>query len=76
MPLLHDPHATTTRVAFPTKAGLQDITDPYFRSFDMRFADYWRFKEWEREFDEYVKHDNLPALELVRLPRDHFGNFS
>jgi len=64
------------RVAFPTNPRLQDITDPYFRSFDMRFADYWRFKEWEREFDDYAKHDNLPSLELLRLPHDHFGSFS
>ena len=76
VPLLHDPAATGVRVAFPTNPRLQEITDPYFRSFDMRFADYWRFKEWEREFDEYVKHDNLPNLELLRLPHDHFGNFS
>jgi YVTN family beta-propeller protein len=75
LPLLHAPHETQTRVAFPTNPRLQDITDPYFRSFDMRFADYWRFKEWEREFDGYVKNDNFPTLELVRLPRDHFGNF-
>jgi YVTN family beta-propeller protein len=76
LPLLHDPAAAGLRVAFPTNPRLQDITDPYFRSFDMRFADYWRFKEWEREFDDYVKHDNLPNLELLRLPHDHFGNFS
>ena len=76
VPLLHDPAATGVRVAFPTNPRLQDITDPYFRSFDMRFADYWRFKEWEREFDEFVKHDNLPSLELLRLPHDHFGNFA
>ncbi|HMC31687.1 MAG TPA: hypothetical protein VKL99_12695, partial [Candidatus Angelobacter sp.] len=44
--------------------------------FDMRFADYWRFKEWEREFDGYVQQGNLPSLELLRLPHDHFGNFS
>ena len=76
VPLLHDPAATGVRVAFPTNPRLQDITDPYFRSFDMRFADYWRFKEWEREFDEYVKHDNLPNLELLRLCHYHFGNLS
>ncbi len=76
VPLLHDPAATGVRVAFPTNPRLQDITDPYFRSFDMRFADFWRFKEWEREFDEYVKRDNLPNLELLRLCHDHFGNFS
>jgi len=76
VPLLHDPAAAGVRVAFPTNPRLQDITDPYFRSFDMRFADYWRFKEWEREFDEYVKRDNLPNLELLRICHDHFGNFS
>jgi DNA-binding beta-propeller fold protein YncE len=75
VPLLHDPAAAGVRVAFPANPRLQEITDPYFRSFDMRFADYWRFKEWEREFDDFVKHDNLPNLELLRLPHDHFGNF-
>jgi DNA-binding beta-propeller fold protein YncE len=75
VPLLHDPHVSGTRVAFPTKQALESITDPYFRSFDMRFADYWRFKEWEREFDAYAQQDKLPRLELLRLPHDHFGNF-
>jgi YVTN family beta-propeller protein len=75
LPLLHDPAASGVRIAVPTNPRLYDITDPYFRSFDMRFADYWRFKEWEREFDEYVRRDNLPNLELLRLPHDHFGNF-
>ena len=70
------PRPQAYALRFPRIHGLQDITDPYFRSFDMRFADYWRFKEWEREFDEYVKHDNLPNLELLRLCHDHFGNFS
>src|SRR5262249_31023893 len=37
VPKLHDPAATGTRVAFPTKAVLWDITDPYFRSFDQTF---------------------------------------
>ena len=75
VPLLHDPATARVRVAFPTNPRLQDITDPYYRSFDMRFADYWRFKEWEREFDQFVKSGNLPNLELLRLPHDHFGNF-
>jgi YVTN family beta-propeller protein len=75
LPLLHDPAVTTTRVAFPSSPRLHEITDPYFRGFDQRFADYWRFKEWEREFDDYVKDDSLPSLELVRLVHDHFGDF-
>jgi DNA-binding beta-propeller fold protein YncE len=76
IPLLRDPAASGTRVATATKASLQQVTDPYFRGFDQRFPDYWRFKEWEREFDEYVTHDNLPNLELVRLPHDHLGLFN
>jgi DNA-binding beta-propeller fold protein YncE len=75
IPLLRDPAASDTRVATATKANLQQVTDPYFRGFDQRFPDYWRFKEWEREFDEYVAHNNLPNLELVRLPHDHLGLF-
>ena len=75
IPLLHDPAASKTRVAVATKASLQAVTDPFFRGFDQRFPDYWRYKEWEREFDEFVASNDLPALELVRLPHDHFGNF-
>ncbi|MGZ4465446.1 MAG: alkaline phosphatase family protein [Nocardioides sp.] len=30
-----------------------------------------RFTEWKKEFDGYVKHGNLPSLEMVRLPNDH-----
>jgi DNA-binding beta-propeller fold protein YncE len=76
VPLLRNPFDSGTRVAAPTKAALAGITDLYFRGFDMRFPDYWRFKEWEREFDDYVKNENLPALELLRLPHDHFGSFA
>jgi YVTN family beta-propeller protein len=75
IPLLRDPATSGMRVATATKANLQQVTDPYFRGFDQRFPDYWRFKEWEREFDDYVAHDNLPSLELVRLPHDHLGSF-
>jgi YVTN family beta-propeller protein len=75
IPLLREPAATHTRVVIPTNPRLQGYTDPYFRSFDMKFPDYWRFKEWEREFDEFVQQNNLPALELLRICHDHFGSF-
>jgi hypothetical protein len=75
VPLLHDPAASQTRVAIATKASLQAVTDPFFRGFDQRFPDYWRYREWEREFDGFAASDRLPALELLRLPHDHFGNF-
>lgn len=76
IPLERDPHAKRLTVAFPVRAELMGITDQYFRGFDQRFPDYWRFKDWEREFDQYVANKNLPALELIRLAHDHFGNFA
>jgi YVTN family beta-propeller protein len=76
IPPINFPYATRTRVAYADKAALMNVTDPYFRGFDQRLPDYWRYKEWDREFQLYVKHHNFPALELVRLPHDHFGNFN
>ncbi len=71
-----DARAQNLTVAFPTKAALTQVTDPYFPGFDLKLADYWRFKEWEHEFDDYVAKGNLPSLEFIRLPHDHFGDFN
>jgi len=62
-------------VAYPSSASLAPYTDPYFRGFDNAFPDYYRFKEWEREFDANYAGGGLPALSLVRLMHDHTGNF-
>jgi hypothetical protein len=51
IPVLHDPAATNTVVAISTNAALAPYTDPYFRGFDNNFPDYYRFKEWSRDFD-------------------------
>jgi len=74
-PLLTLPYQTHTRVAFPSNRQLAPVTDPYFRGFDTKFPDYYREAEWQREFGQYVAHGNLPALSLVRLMRDHLGDF-
>jgi hypothetical protein len=76
IPPLRDPASSGTTVFFPTKASLQAISDPFFRGFDMNLPDYWREKEWEREFDAAVAADDFPALSFLRLPHDHFGSFS
>jgi YVTN family beta-propeller protein len=76
VPLDREPFSTGSRQFFATKASLQAISDPFFRGYDQKYPDYWRFKEWEREFDLYAASGDLPALELVRLPHDHFGNFT
>ena len=75
-PLERDPAAENVTVAVASNASLQGLTDPYFRGFDQRMPDYWRVKEWEREFDGFVKNGNLPNLELIRLAHDHFGTFA
>jgi YVTN family beta-propeller protein len=67
-----------------TDPVLDANTDPAFRGFDMACPDSpksftprkancgpARFTEWKREFDGYVSANNLPTVELVRLPNDH-----
>ena len=74
-PLLLNPRAQHVRVAFPSRTTLINTTDPYFRSFDNNFPDFYREKEWEFEFEQHVKKGNLPALSMVRLMHDHMGSF-
>jgi len=74
-PNLTDPFTAKVRVAFPADASLITKTDPYFRGFDQTFPDFFRYKEWEREFNGYVKTNSLPAFEMVRFNHDHFGSF-
>lgn len=75
IPLEHNPAAIGLRVAFPTNKELAPLTDPFFRGFDNQYPDFWRFREWEREFSGYEKKGSLPQLETVRLMHDHTGDF-
>jgi DNA-binding beta-propeller fold protein YncE len=74
-PLAHDPYSTNTIVAPSANVALMPFTDQYFRGFDPAFPDYYRFKEWEREFDANYASGGLPNLTLVRFMHDHTGNF-
>jgi DNA-binding beta-propeller fold protein YncE len=75
VPLLREPYKDGVAVFTPAKASLMAITDPYFRGFDQSFPDYWRVKEWAREFDGFVAAGQAPELMMVRLPHDHTGDF-
>ena len=75
VPLAHNPFVTNTIVAPSANVALTPYTDVYFRGFDPSFPDYYRFKEWEREFDTNYAKGGLPNLSLVRLMHDHTGNF-
>jgi DNA-binding beta-propeller fold protein YncE len=61
---------------YPVKDSLQEVSDSHLRGYDQKNAAFWLFKEWEREFDAYVKYGNLPNLQLIRFAHDHFGDFT
>ena len=44
IPLLRNPFATGTIVAYPTNVALTPFTDPYFRGFDNTLPDYYRYR--------------------------------
>jgi YVTN family beta-propeller protein len=75
IPLERNPFATKTIQAYSADVALRPLTDPYFRTFDVKYPDFWREREWKREFDQYVAHKNLPNLSLVRFMNDHTGEF-
>ncbi|MDR3507587.1 MAG: hypothetical protein P4L64_06780 [Caulobacteraceae bacterium] len=75
IPLEREPFKAGLQVLYPAKPALMDRTDVYFRGFDQAFPDYWRFKEWEREFDAYAASGTVPNLTLLRLAHDHTGSF-
>lgn len=73
-PLLANPAATKTVVAVAADKALLNVTDPYFRGFDNKLPDFYRYQEWAREFDAYAAGNNLPAFEMVRFMHDHIGD--
>ena len=75
-PEVPDPFVSHTVVDVPTWPQLIGRTDPYFRAFDNAYPDFRRELEWEREFDQYVAHGDLPNLEFVRFMHDHEGDFA
>jgi hypothetical protein len=47
----------------------------YYRYYDQRYPDLWRYNEWKREFDQFVQKGDLPNLSIVALGHDHMGSF-
>ncbi|OYY79691.1 MAG: hypothetical protein B7Y43_01120 [Sphingomonas sp. 28-62-20] len=76
VPLIRDP-AKEQRPIFTSGApALTAHSDPYFRGFDQKMPDYWRVLEWQREFAAQEAAARMPALTLLRLSHDHFGDFA
>lgn len=78
LPLERDPYSRGLVVAYPTTASLAPLTDPYYRGFDPAFPDFYRVREFSRDFDARYGPGgaDLPALTLVRLMANHTGSFS
>ncbi len=75
VPLLRDPASDKQVIYTPAVPALAGRSDPYFRGFDQRLADYWRVLEWQREFAQQESANAMPSLTLLRLSHDHFGDF-
>jgi DNA-binding beta-propeller fold protein YncE len=71
----HDPAMAHHQVFYVDKPALRPFTDPYFFGFNQALADFWRVREWEREFDAAAEKGDLPNLTLLRLAHDHTGSF-
>src|ERR1700730_1793346 len=76
IPPIENPYATRTQVAFPAHRALLNRPDPSFRSYDDKLPDFFRYIEWAREFDDFVRRQTLPYLTLLRLMNDHTGAFA
>ncbi len=53
------------------KPALDPYTSPDYPSFDMKISDQVRAEVWLREFQQFVRQGNFPALEIMHLPGDH-----
>lgn len=74
-PLVRDAHAQGIVVFFPTNPALMPHTDVFYRQFDEGLPDYWRYREWKREFDGFAARGELPNLTLIHFSNDHLSQF-
>lgn len=74
-PIERDPYSKELKQAVSTNTSLIPYTDPYFRPLDFLVPDFWRFREWKREFDAYSASGHAPSLMQVWFGSNHTGNF-
>jgi YVTN family beta-propeller protein len=72
---IRDPFAAGEVQVAVLVPSLAPFTDVYYRYYDQRYPDLWRYNEWKREFDQFVQKGNLPNLSIVALGHDHMGSF-
>jgi hypothetical protein len=83
IPIVRDAFKQKVVQAVPVRKSLLDKTDVYYRGWDFNAPDVYRYEEWDREFNEYVKngdpaelrngrHDERPFRKLL-LERGRAG---
>ena len=68
VPVVREPFKEKRRIYSPGDSMLASRSDPYFRGFDQKLADYWRVLEWQREYDEEEAAGTLPRSLCCALP--------
>ncbi|HJT17119.1 MAG TPA: alkaline phosphatase family protein, partial [Thermoanaerobaculia bacterium] len=56
---------------YPAKRALIAASSKEYPGFDLDITDQTRVDIWKKEFDHYVASNNMPQLEIIRLPNDH-----
>jgi DNA-binding beta-propeller fold protein YncE len=54
-----------------TVPGLRGLVSPTYPPWDLSIPDNQRVEAWQKEFAEYEKSGDLPALSILRLGNDH-----
>ena len=67
-----DPPGTGAQVmTTPTKQALIGHTNTAYSGWNLDIPDQARVDVWLKDFQEFVRGGNLPALEIMTLPNDH-----
>jgi hypothetical protein len=66
-----EPDNSPVKMVLNTFPGLTGHFDPRYIGWDLSYMDTDRLAEWQREFDGFEAHGDLPKLEIVYLPNDH-----
>jgi len=74
-PGIREPYKHNLRVFWTSKASLMPYSDPYYLTFYPSYPDFWRVKEWKREFAGFVAQGSAPNLTVMWLANDHMGYF-
>lgn len=74
-PGIRTPYEHNLRVFWSAKASLIPYSDPCYLTFYPAYPDFWRVKEWKREFAHFVAAGSAPNLMLMWLANDHTGWF-